>query len=235
MRSLLLSAFAVSAAAASCAAPEQRNRRPPRLALQHEAPPATVPESLHLAMSITDQPDPADGRNMCVVQLKRGSEPLRALADDELITCNGVSMPFNELVDGFAARVPAQPVGGEYSFLVRLASGSSRLRVPVPERPQLARLRPGAALDRGAALTIDYVPGGGQQVDVLAYHGCGSTATAGPQPDDGTYEGLNTQGFPPGPGTLRLSRRLVHSPPAADLGPARCEYEVSTIVDVVWR
>jgi len=207
--------------AVSCTQPRRASRAPS--------------DQLAATISIIDEPNAADGKNICVLELKRGGALVQSFGDGALITCNGISMVYNNLAPGFAARIPAQPTGGGYAFVLTRGGVVTPLTVPAVERPQLTGPLPGARVPRRRDLTVSYVPGGGDHVVVAASDGLDAHRSNGQRPDDGSYQNLDVTGLRAGPGTIRLTRTITSTPRSDAFTSTKVVYRIAAMIDVVWE
>jgi hypothetical protein len=109
------------------------------------------------------------------------------------------------------------------------------LTVPVAERPQITAPLPGARVPRRRDFTVNFVPGGGDHVEVVATDGSDQHRTNGAKPDDGSYRSLDVTGLRPGPGTIRLTRTITTLPRSEGFAPAKVVYRVAAVIDVIWE
>lgn len=188
---------------------------------------------LAVVVSVIDEPNPSDGKHICVMQVKKAGAIVNSLGGGAAITCNGVPMPFNSLVVGFAERIPVQPVGGTYTFTYSSNGVDTSIPLTVPPRPQITAPPAGSSVARSASFSVAY-SGSGGEVKVTARDAAAS-AENGFQPATGTYTGLDTSGFVAGPGTLRITRKIENTLSGTGFQSAESNYETSSRINVIWQ
>src|SRR5439155_16963471 len=83
---------------------------------QWVTPPDTSAANLDAKAIVLDFPTSSDGKNVVVLQFRSNGKAVK-FAGGETVTCNGVNLPLNELMFGYAERVPIVAVGGTYHFV----------------------------------------------------------------------------------------------------------------------
>jgi len=150
-------------------------------------------------------------------------------------SCNGVALPYNGLLFGYAERVPIVPVGGTYNFRYSRNGVNTDVSTTVPPRPVFAAPTiAGAALPRSNSFTIHYVAGTGASVRGSA-NDAANHAANNSQPDDGTHDGLNVSGFTPGPGTLGITRLLESPMGGTGFLSAKRRFETNKTINITWQ
>ncbi len=106
-----------------------------------------------MKVSVIDNPDSSDGKNIVVMQFLFGGKPVR-FAGSETATCNGVQLVLNALVFGYAERVPIEPVGGAYNFVYTQNGVSTPVNLTVPARPVINSPANGDNVTRLASVPV---------------------------------------------------------------------------------
>jgi hypothetical protein len=189
---------------------------------------------LDVKASVIDLPNPSDGKNIVVMQFFSGGKPVK-FAAGETVSCNGVSLPLNGLLFGYAERVPVVPVGGTYHFVYTRSSVPTSLDLVVPSRVVFASPTAGATVTRNSNFTITYVAGGGTGVNASGGGPAGSVNRNVFEPDNGTYTGLDTSSFGTGAGELSLQRRFEGAISGTGFHSATRQYDSWSTINVTWN
>lgn len=210
------------------------------VSLASDCPPpgrVDVPASdLRLSILILDsEQSPPDGKVLVGVQFFHNNDYVEL--GGPTIACNGVPLPVSGL--GYLARVPIQSVGGAYTFVYTRNGTPTSLAVTVPARPAITSPTAGATVARSANYTIMYTAGTAPEVTGNAFGpkaGSGTiSVTGGTQPDDGSYDGLNTLGFDAGTGFVTISRKTTSSPSGTGFQSVEVKYTSGSRVAVTWN
>lgn len=176
---------------------------------------------------------PSDGKVIVVLQYSLGGNTVE-VASNTSTTCNGVTLTYNDLVLGYAERVPQVAVGGNYNFRHSRNGVNTDVSIPVPPRPVFATPTvAGATLARTNAFTIHYVAGTGTSVRGDASDGTNSKNNT--QSDDGTHDGLDVSGFTAGPGTLSITRVLEDPLTGTGFLSASKKFETNKTINITWQ
>lgn len=210
------------------------------LCLASKCPPppdVDVPASeLSLSIVISDgEQNPTDGKVLVGVQFLRNGKVVHL--GGPTIACNGTALPATAL--GYIARVPIQAVGGMYTFVYTRAGTPTSVAVTVPSRPAITSPTSNATMARASDFTILYSAGTSAGVNGDAFGpkaGSGTiSVTAGTQPDDGSYSGLNTLSFDPGPGFVTISRKVTPTVSNGGFQAVTTNYTTGSRVSVTWN
>jgi len=199
--------------------------------------PAVVDEpasTLDVKFSVLDiAENPSDGKVICVMQLLKNGSVVQ-VTSNAAASCNGVPLPYNGLLFGYAERIPIQPVGGTYAFRYSRNGVNTDVSVVVPPRPVFAAPTvTGATLARTNNFTIHYIAGSGASVRGDASDPTNSKNNT--QPDDGTHNGLDVSAFSAGPGTLSITRILENSIAGTGFLSASRRFESNKTISIVWQ
>jgi len=121
-------------------------------------------------------------------------------------------------------------VGGERQDVASLC-------IPAPERPQFAWPLEGDEVPRQNGVVIRYYDSKATRVRVSATGGEGNAQrelTFGERVDDGDYP-IDGSSFPPGAGTVTLTRELEETLPVIGLRSAHAKVATSLTVHITWR
>jgi hypothetical protein len=156
------------------------------------------------------------------------------VASNTTTTCNGITLWYNDLLFGYAERVPIQVVGGTYAFRHSRNGVNTDVNVASSPRPVFsAPTIAGATLARTNNFTIHYVAGTGTSVRGDASDATNSKNNT--QPDDGTHDGLNVSGFVAGPGTLSITRVLENPLSGTGFLSAAKKFETNKTINITWQ
>ena len=197
-------------------------------------PADTSPSNLDLKLVVLDHPASSDGKNIVVAQFQNGGKAVR-FAGTESVTCNGVPLPLNEALFGYAERVPIQPVGGSYQFVYTHSGTPSTITLPVPARVVFTSPTAGATVARNSNMTISYVPGAGTGVNASGVGPAGNLNRNVFLPDNGTYTGMDSSTFGTGAGTLSLTRRFETPLGGTGFRSAVTQYDSTSTINVTWN
>lgn len=196
-------------------------------------PADTSAGALDVKAVVLDVPNSSDGKNIVVMQFSSGGSPVR-FAGSETVSCNGVALPRNDLLFGYAERVPVVPVGGTYHFVYNRNGVQTPVDLVVPPRVVFTSPTAGATVPRSNNFTITYVADGGTGVNASGSGPAGNLNRNVFLPDNGTYTGMDTSSFGTGPGTLSLQRRLEGPINGTGFHSATRRYETTTTINVTW-
>lgn len=190
--------------------------------------------NLDVIFSVLDIDEtPSDGKVIVVMQLLQNGKAVQITSNASTF-CNGVALPYNGLLFGYAERVPIVPVAGTYNFRYSRNGVNTDVSITVPPRPVFAAPTvAGAALPRTNSFTIHYVAGTGTSVRGDASAGTNSQNNS--QPDDGTHDGLNVSGFAAGPGTLSITRLLESPIGGTGFLSAKRRFETNKTIAITWQ
>ncbi len=190
--------------------------------------------NLDVIFSVLDIDEtPSDGKVIVVMQLLQNGKAVQ-ITSNASASCNGVALPYNGLLFGYAERVPIVPVGGNYVFRYSRNAVNTDVSITVPPRPVFsAPTIAGAALPRSNSFTIHYVAGAGASVRGSA--NAGSNSANNSQPDDGTHDGLDVSAFAAGPGTLGITRLLESPMGGTGFLSAKRRFETNKTIAITWQ
>jgi hypothetical protein len=205
-------------------------------------PVVDVPASdLKVKIVVTDfEPNPSDGKVIVAVQFFQNGKYVKLKSDVE-VKCNGAILSYETLGGlAYADRVQLMPAGGSYLKEHIRQGVTTTVSLPVPPRPEILSPAPNETLARTADVEILYAAGSGDHVTGRAHGtkaGSGSVSTtAGDQPDNGTYSGLDATGFDPGPGSLSLARLLTNTYTGGNnFSSVESEYNSGSKVNITWN
>lgn len=176
---------------------------------------------------------PSDGKVIVVVQYSQGGTAVK-VASNATTSCNGVTLTYNDLLFGYAERVPQVAVGGNYNFRHSRTGVNTDVSVPVPPRPVFAAPTvAGSTLARTNNFTIHYVAGTGTSIRGNASDPTNSKNNT--QPDDGTHDGLDVSGFNAGTGTLGITRVLENPISGTGFLSAAKKFETNKTINITWQ
>ncbi len=176
---------------------------------------------------------PSDGKVIVVVQYSQGGNAVK-VASNATTSCNGITLTYNDLLFGYAERVPQVAVGGNYNFRHTRTGVNTDVSVPVPPRPVFASPTvAGSTLARTNNFTIRYATGTGTSVRGDASDATNSKNNT--QPDDGTHDGLDVSGFVAGPGTLSITRVLENPISGTGFLSAEKKFETNKTINITWQ
>src|SRR6266566_4314174 len=201
---------------------------------QWVTPPDTSAANLDAKAIVLDFPTSSDGKNVVVLQFRSNGKAVKS-AGGETATCNGVNLPLNELMFGYAERVPIVPVGGTYHFVYTRTGVPTTLDQTVPPRVVFASPTTGATVSRSTNMTILYVADAGQGIDAGGTGPAGNLLRNVFLPDNGTYTGLDSSSFGTGAGTLSLTRRFEGSVAGTGFHAASRQYDSHNQINVIWN
>jgi len=150
-------------------------------------------------------------------------------------TCNGVTLTLNELLFGYAERVPIVPVGGTYHFVYTRSGTPTILDLTVPARVVFTSPTAAATVTRNSNSTINYVADGGSGINASGSGPAGNLNRNVFQPDNGTYTGLDTTSFGAGAGELSLERRFEGAISGTAFHSASRQYDSWSSINVTWN
>jgi len=197
-------------------------------------PADTSAGALDVKASVIDLPGSSDGKNVVVMQFFSGGKPVK-FAGGETVTCNGVTLTLNELLFGYAERVPIVPVGGTYHFVYTRSGTPTSLDLTVPARVVFTSPTAGATVTRNSNSTINYVADGGSGINASGSGPAGNLNRNVFQPDNGTYTGLDTTSFGAGAGELSLERRFEGAISGTAFHSASRQYDSWSSINVTWN
>ncbi len=201
---------------------------------QWVTPADTSANTLDVKAIVLDHPTSSDGKNIVVLQFKSGGKAVK-FGGGETVTCNGVNLPLNELMFGYAERVPIVPVGGTYHFVYTRAGVPTALDLTVPARVVFTSPTNGATVARSSNMTITYVPGGGTGVNASGSGPSGNLDRNVFLPDNGTYTDMNSSTFGTGPGNLSLTRRFEGPVGGTGFHSATKQHDSRSNINVNWN
>ena len=190
--------------------------------------------NLDVIFSVLDLDEtPSDGKVIVVMHLLQNGKVVQVT--NASTSCNGVALPYNGLLFGYAERVPIVPVAGSYVFRYSRSGVNTDVTLTVPPRPVFsAPTVAGAALPRSNSFTIRYVAGSGTSVRGSANDSANHAANNG-QADDGTHDGLDVSGFTPGAGTLGITRLLESPMAGTGFLSAKRRFETNKTINITWQ
>jgi hypothetical protein len=197
-------------------------------------PADTSAGALDAKVVVLDFPTSSDGKNIVVMQFSAGGKPVK-FAAGETVTCNGVPLPLNELMFGYAERVPIVPVGGSYHFVYTRSGVPTSINQVVPPRVVFTSPTAGATVTRSNNLTITYVADAGTGINASGSGPAGNLNRNVFQPDNGTYTGLDTSTFGAGPGEVSLERRFEGPISGTAFHSASRQYNSWSRINVNWN
>ena len=191
--------------------------------------------NLDVIFSVLDIDEtPSDGKVIVVMQLLQNGKAVQITSNASTF-CNGVALPYNGLLFGYAERVPIVPVGGAYNFRYSRNGVNTDVSITVPPRPVFsAPTVAGAALARSNSFTIRYVAGTGSSVRGDASD-ANNHSKNNSQPDDGTHDGLDVSGFTVGAGTLSITRLLESPIGGTGFLSAKRRFETNKTIAITWQ
>lgn len=174
----------------------------------------------------------SDNKVPVVVQCYSEGQVVR-LAGNATVSCNGVAMPWMDLV-GYAARIPMVAEGNAYNCIHLRNGATTTAKVIVPPRPVIISPTQGALVTRSNSLTIKYVPGSGNIVRCSAGN-ISSGLLGKDQSDTGTYGGFDVSSLKAGPGSIGLTRGLTFAPAGTGFKSVQIKYSTGTSINVTWN
>jgi hypothetical protein len=154
----------------------------------------------------------------------------------EIITCNGIALSFNALVNGYTERVPIQPVGGTYAFIYTRNGVPTTVTVTAPPRPKFLDPTMGSKITRSANLTINYTTTG-TGFSMSASASDGQTAVSGKllnQADSGAYT-MDVTSLKLEPGSISLTREFHSAPANTGFRSVAVVYGSNSEIKVTWQ
>jgi len=175
------------------------------------------------------------------MRLLRNGQPA-VLPPRSRVSCQGIRLESS--AEGYTAVLrTSQRRNPEYccDFVGGEGRDVASLCIPAPERPQFSLSLEGEALPRREDVVIHYYPSNAPsdsvRMRVSATGGEGNERrelTFDPRPDDGDYP-IDGSSFPPGAGTITLTRELEQNLPVIGFRSARAKVATSLTVHVNWK
>ena len=198
-----------------------------------EVPVADVPASqLSIEPTLVDaDPAPPDGQIAVVVQLFHANNYVR-LGSGASLSVDGVTLPWSNL--GYIGKIPLVGSGGSIVFEHTRAGATTRLTYTVPPRPTIVKPAAGDLVERGTNVTITYVMASSSGVRPSGSDG--TNGVSGSEQSETGMAFLDASGLRPGPGTIRLARRIVQSPSGSGFQTSVVTYTITSApVSVSWQ
>jgi hypothetical protein len=200
---------------------------------QWVTPADTSAANLDVKVSVIDLPGASDNTNIVVMQFRSGGKSVK-FAGGETVTCNGINLTLNELLFGYAERIPIVAVGGTYHFVYTRAGVPTTVDLVVPQRVVFTSPTNGATVARNNNMTINYVADGGSGVNASGSGPSGNLNRNVFQADNGTYTGLDSTSFGAGAGEISLERKFEGSIGGTGFHSAEKQYSSWSKINVTW-
>jgi hypothetical protein len=152
------------------------------------------------------------------------------------VSCDGFKLDWNGLFYG--ARIPKVAGRKHYGCLYTHPTGLDVVNVDYRDPPTVTSPTPGATVTRTSAYSVAYSAGSATEVRGSARdianpdHSVNGVPDA--QPDDGSFDAIDTRTLQPGPGFVSVARTYTGSPALSNFNSATYEYTTGTTVSVSW-